>query len=113
MSRFFAPRGAKSNSDMVVISASRSITGVGLGSRHRLIELLLRIKLMSAFSSIRRLPPKVVLDAVIGVLGVLLNFLAEGGEFLPELICCSCNAAILAAVGLLRGWRVIGGSRMG
>src|SRR6266699_6079749 len=52
-------------------------------------------------------------DAVMGVVGVLAVCRAGAGlRFLSE-DPCSCRAAILAAVGVLRGPRVMGGSRSG
>lgn len=48
-----------------------------------------------------------------GVVGVFAMCLVGSGErFLSESP-CSCSAAILAAVGVLNGPRVIGGSRSG
>ena len=73
-------------------------------------ELLLR-KLLSAFSSCL-LEKNVLLDAVMGVVGVFV-FLLGGGLRLRSDGPCSWRAAILAAVGVLSGPRVIGGNRRG
>jgi hypothetical protein len=68
---------------------------------------------MSLLSSGRVLEKNVPFDAVMGVVGVLAVCLAGGGEtFLPDKP-CSWSAAILAAVGVLNGPRVIGGSLNG
>jgi len=59
----------------------------------------------------------VLLEAVIGVVGVLGIVLVGGGETLSlslsDEAACSWSAAILAAVGVLRGFSVRGGSRRG
>ncbi len=56
---------------------------------------------------------KLPFDAVIGVVGVFAICLVGGGDrLLPEKP-CSCNAAILAAVGVLKGPKVMGGNRNG
>lgn len=56
---------------------------------------------------------KDVLDAVMGVVGVFAICLVGGGDkFLSEKP-CSWSAAIFAAVGVLSGPNVIGGSRNG
>jgi hypothetical protein len=68
---------------------------------------------MSLLSSGRVREKNVPFEAVIGVVGVLAICLAGGGErFLSERP-CSWRAAILAAVGVLSGPRVMGGSLNG
>lgn len=60
------------------------------------------------------LEKKLLLEAVIGVLGVFAICLVGGGlRCRSEEEPWSWRAAILAAVGVLRGPRVIGGNRRG
>jgi hypothetical protein len=54
-----------------------------------------------------------VLDAVIGVLGVFAYPRLGGGVKLPSEKEGSCNAAIFASVGVLKGSRFNGGRRSG
>jgi hypothetical protein len=68
---------------------------------------------MSLLSSGRVREKKVPFDAVMGVVGVFEICLAGGGERFRSDEPCSWSAAILAAVGVLRGPRVIGGSLNG
>lgn len=96
---------ATMDSDELVASAAN-----GLSERPWWTELLLR-KLLSGFSSCL-LEKKLLFDAVIGVVGVFV-FLDGGGLRLRSEEPCSWRAAILAAVGVLSGPRVIGGSRRG
>ena len=58
---------------------------------------------------------KLVFEAVIGVLGVFAFPRLGGGVMFPSSVSedGSCNAAILAAVGVLRGNRLRGGKRRG
>jgi hypothetical protein len=93
------------DSDELVASAAN-----GLPERPWWIELLLR-KLLSGFSSCL-LEKKLLFDAVIGVVGVFV-FLLGGGLRLRSDGPCSWRAATFAAVGVLSGPRVIGGSRRG
>ena len=67
----------------------------------------------SGVSSCRLLEKKVLLDAVIGVVGVFGICRDGGGLKFRSTLLCSCNAAILFAVGVLRGPRLIGGRRNG
>jgi hypothetical protein len=102
--------GPMSDSDELVASAA-----CGLSNRRGWIELLLLKDGNSAFSSTRFLEKKELFEAVIGVVGVFGICLERGGlMFRSGCGCfCSCRAAILAAVGVLRGPTVIGGNRRG
>jgi hypothetical protein len=103
---FFAT-GIVNDSDELVASAT-----AGLSLLVRWTELLLR-RCCTSPSSLRARPKNEPLEAVIGVVGVFAISLVGGGErFLSERP-CSCNAAIFAAVGVLSGPSVIGGSRNG
>lgn len=79
------------------------------------IELLLRKCVESCSSD---LPParlrekKEAFDAVMGVLGVFV-LVRRGGVLFPSETEGSCKAATLAAVGVLNGRRLRGGSRKG
>jgi len=68
---------------------------------------------MSVRSSGRVLEKKEPFDAVMGVVGVFESCLAGGGERFLSDEPCSWSAAILAAVGVLSGPNVIGGSLNG
>ena len=89
-------------------------TAVGLSRLPvRCTELLLRRCCTMVRSSALPVVKKLVFDAVMGVVGVFAICLVGGGDrFLSEKP-CSWSAAILAAVGVLSGPNVIGGSRSG
>lgn len=85
----------------------------GVPERTWCIELLLRRFIGSACGSVRFLEKKEAFEAVIGVLGVLVLTLRGGGVIMPSDGIGSGNAAILEAVGVLKGKRFNGGSRSG
>ena len=76
-------------------------------------ELLLLIFRASAFDSERCLEKKDAFEAVIGVLGVFVLTLRGGGVIMPSEATGAGIAAILEAVGVLRGNRFSGGRRSG
>jgi len=78
------------------------------------IELLLRILFdCSILDSERFREKNEALDAVIGVLGVLVVTRRGGGVTWPSERVGSCRAAILLVVGVLNGSKFNGGSRSG
>ena len=77
------------------------------------VELLLRRGASSVFSSTPFLEKKELFDAVIGVVGVFGICREGGGLRFRSGRHCSWRAAILAAVGVLRGPTVMGGRRNG
>ncbi len=54
-----------------------------------------------------------LLEAVIGVVGVFASIRVGGGVNFPLSELCSCKAAIFAAVGVLKGPKFIGGKLRG
>lgn len=97
------------------VNDSDELTGSGTGGVSRLnrcTELLLLRCWMSLLSSGRDLK-NMPFDAVMGVVGVFGICLAGVGETFLSDEACSCSAAILAAVGVLSGPSVMGGSRRG
>lgn len=104
---FFAT-GIVKDSDELVASAT-----AGLPLLVRWTELLLLRCCTSILSSPRFRPKNDPLDAVIGVVGVFAMCLVGGGERFLSDRPCSCKAAIFAAVGVLSGPSVIGGSLSG
>jgi len=99
---------SRMDSEELVVSSA-----LGLSKRVWCTELLLRGIGMAATSSKRLLEKKLLLEAVIGVVGVLACFRVGGGVDFPISELCSCNAAILAAVGVLKGPRFNGGRLRG
>lgn len=67
----------------------------------------------SIASSYRDFAKKELFEAVIGVVGVLGSCREAGGLMFRLSLPFSCNAATLAAVGMLNGRRFKGGSRRG
>jgi hypothetical protein len=96
----------------VVDSDELASAGEGLSGLTRCIVLLLRRVLKSILSSGRFLEKKLLFDAVIGVVGVLIICRA-GGLILRSDELCPCRAAIFSTVGALKGPRAIGGRRNG
>jgi hypothetical protein len=87
--------------------------GGGVSLLNRCTELLLLRCWTSLRSSGRGLEKKVPFEAVMGVVGVFEICLAGGGERFLSDRPCSWSAAILAAVGVLNGPSVMGGSLSG
>jgi hypothetical protein len=87
----------------------------GDSERRWCAELLLRMccESISAFSSWRFRAKNEAFEAVIGVLGVVGTPRRGGGVVFPSTAVGSCKAAILAAVGVLKGSKFRGGSRRG
>ncbi len=101
---------------MAVNNSSAELVGSGGGGVSRLnlcTELLLLRCWTSVLSSGLVREKKVPFDAVMGVVGVFAICLAGGGERFLSDRPCSWRAAILAAVGVLSGPRVMGGSLNG
>jgi hypothetical protein len=86
--------------------------GGGVSRRSRYTEVLL-LRCWTFVPSSGRLPKNVPFEAVMGVVGVFAICLDGGGERFLSDRPCSWSAAILAAVGVLNGPSVIGGSRNG
>jgi hypothetical protein len=102
---FFGPATTTDSEELVFSAAA------GLPARPWWTELLLRG--LGSLSSALFLEKKLLFEAVMGVLGVLAICLVGGGLRCRSVKPWSWSAAILAAVGVLRGPRVMGGNRRG
>lgn len=99
--------------DSEELVGSSLLVGLSLSRRVWCIELLLLMVRTSGLSSERVRLKNEPFDAVMGVVGVLRICRVGGGLRFLSVDTCSCKAAILAAVGVLRGPSVIGGSLNG